>query len=201
VFSEDFIRSKGKTAEEYISSVADRYRERWTRKIEQVELTEEQQSFLTADYFPIKIVAISADWCPDCQNAIPILMKFAEISSYIDLVLVDRDSNKEALNKEGFLTNGGMRIPLVIYTNTEWQKLGMWAERSALTYQLVHEAKKQAVEVGTDDYGQFVRERFRTHSKALFLANRDELYNELRKSVLIYASAAKLENFNQTVMQ
>jgi len=191
----EFVEEHGLTSSQYIASISDKYREKWDKKLDQVSFNDEQLEFLHQDLLPIKAAIFSAEWCPDCQNAVPIVIKMAEETEGLDLVIIDRDEHVDEL--KDYQINGGLRVPFVLFTNNKYQELTRWVERSQLAYELIYKAKMRALDENTDDYGQFVRQSFHERSKDLFKANLESIFEQFRKAMYIRNSAAKLEEFGQ----
>ena len=180
----------GVSYEEYLKTVDDKYLARWERNLAKVSFNHEQVRFLNENFTHIHILVFACDFCPDCQTALPIINKMAEMSDFIDWKIVDRDADKE-LFKNFHVNNKGL-IPIVLFLNQDFYVVERWAERSTLGYQFVYESKKAAMGKSRDDYIAIKRDLFKANSPRLFQANIDEIFLSLRRAVYI-VNAGQIE--------
>ena len=76
-----------------------------------------------------KLLVIAEDWCGDASNTIPIIAKFANAVSGIELRVLLRDQHPEVMDR--YLTNGSRSIPIVIALDEFHQEIGHWGPRPA----------------------------------------------------------------------
>lgn len=191
MLTEEFVLSYAQDPETYLSEISEKYKGKWEKKINQVEFNQGQIDFLESNQLLINIVIFSAEWCPDCQASVPVPIKMAEHSDYINVKIIDKDKHGEEV-LEDYKTNGGKRVPLILFLNEDYQELSRWIERSTFGYKLVFEAKKEAVN-SDRSYKEFVREKFKSHSKKLVNENIEELFDILEKSVMLLGASAKID--------
>ena len=76
------------------------------------------------------LLVMSADWCGDASNTMPVLARFAEAASNVELRLVERDDHLDLMDEH--LTGGTARaIPIVIVLDGEYRERGWWGPRPA----------------------------------------------------------------------
>jgi hypothetical protein len=66
-------------------------------------------------------LVLTEGWCGDAAQTLPVINKFAEANSKIDLKVVLRDENDDLMNQ--FLTNGSRSIPKLIVIDGKRIKL------------------------------------------------------------------------------
>jgi hypothetical protein len=74
-----------------------------------------------------KLLVIAEDWCGDASNTVPIVAKFAESVPGLELRVILRDANPDAMDR--YLTSGSRSIPIVIALDEDFQELGHWGPR------------------------------------------------------------------------
>ncbi len=79
--------------------------------------------FRTRDVFTI--VCIAEDWCPDCVQNVPLIVKLAEALPSIDLRLFFRDGNEMLM--DNYVTNGKRVVPTVVFFDSKLNEIGKWA--------------------------------------------------------------------------
>ena len=87
-------------------------------------------------------LVLTESWCGDAAQSLPIMNKLAEITSNIDLRVVQRDENLDLMN--AFLTNWGQSIPKLIVIDTATNKLiGEWGPRPSTATEMVNSYKSE----------------------------------------------------------
>ena len=74
----DNIRERSQSAKQYISSLADKWKDVQLEEYRNYNLDADAASKLKDYVDKIVIVSIGASWCKDCRKAIPVLMKLEE---------------------------------------------------------------------------------------------------------------------------
>jgi hypothetical protein len=74
---------------------------------------------------PMTIVCISEDWCPDCAQNVPLLVKLAEILPGTSIRLFFRDRNAALVNR--YRTAGKRIVPTAVFFDADFNELGRWA--------------------------------------------------------------------------
>lgn len=74
------------------------------------------------------LLALSADWCGDAVNTLPVLARLAERTPKLDLRLLERDEHLDLM--DAHLTNGRARsIPVVMVLDEDFVERGWWGPR------------------------------------------------------------------------
>lgn len=74
------------------------------------------------------LLVLSADWCGDAVNTLPILARLAERAGNLDMRLLERDDNLDLMDLH--LTNGRARsIPVVMALDGDFVERAWWGPR------------------------------------------------------------------------
>lgn len=114
---------KGLTWEEYLAGCVKNV-ERMRSIYERVVVREDQVEFLRKKG-NMTFVCISEDWCPDCAQNVPFIVKLTEHLPEADIRLFFRDRNEALMNH--YLTNGKRVVPTLVFFDSELQELAKWA--------------------------------------------------------------------------
>ena len=77
-----------------------------------------------------KLLVLSADWCGDASNSVPVMARLAEQSENLELRLLERDDHLELMDEH--LTGGTARsIPAVILLDAQNREHAWWGPRPA----------------------------------------------------------------------
>lgn len=77
-----------------------------------------------------RLLILSADWCGDASNIVPVIQRLVEASPNLDLRLLDRDENLGLMDEH--LTGGAARaIPTIIILNETNIERAWWGPRPA----------------------------------------------------------------------
>lgn len=88
---------------------------------------------------PIRMLAITEDWCGDAVNTLPILAKFADVTGAVELRVLRRDAYPAVMDR--YLTAGTRSIPIVIALDTDFSELGSWGPRPSPLQEWVRDHK------------------------------------------------------------
>lgn len=81
------------------------------------------------------LLVLSADWCGDAVNSVPVIAKLAELASNADLRILERDANLDLM--DAHLTGTSRSIPAVIALGADYVERGWWGPRPAALHQWV----------------------------------------------------------------
>ena len=82
------------------------------------------------------LLVLSADWCGDAVNIVPVLARLAEQTPTLDLRLLERDEHPDLM--DAHLTDGRSRsIPVVMLLDEDFVERGWWGPRPAELQQWV----------------------------------------------------------------
>jgi thiol-disulfide isomerase/thioredoxin len=118
--------ASGRTFPEYFAHMA-KNRDMVQAVINEVSLSAEDERYLWTLPGPVYVVAVSEDWCPDCAQHLPVLMKIAEASPQIQVRIVGRDDNLDLLAHA--LKGDRKAIPTFFFFDADWNEIGHWVER------------------------------------------------------------------------
>lgn len=77
---------------------------------------------------PVRLLALSADWCGDAVNGLPWVARLAEATPMLELRMLERDEHPALMTAH--LTRGTSRsIPVVMAFDESWRELGWWGPR------------------------------------------------------------------------
>ncbi|HEY2806630.1 MAG TPA: thioredoxin family protein, partial [Gemmatimonadales bacterium] len=75
-----------------------------------------------------RLVVIAEDWCGDATNTVPVLARWAELTTNVELRVLRRDQHPDVMDH--YLTGGTARsIPVVIVLTESMEELGWWGPR------------------------------------------------------------------------
>lgn len=96
------------------------------------------------------MLTIAEDWCGDASNTVPVVVRFVEAASNLDLRILKRDDNTELMDQ--YLTNGSRSIPVVIVLDADARPVGHWAPRPAELQEWVIGEKRAGVRPSKEIY-------------------------------------------------
>ena len=73
------------------------------------------------------LLVLSADWCGDAVNTVPVIARLAEQSSNTELRILERDANLDLM--DAHLTGTSRSIPAVIALDGDYVERGWWGPR------------------------------------------------------------------------
>jgi hypothetical protein len=110
-------------------AAADANRDLWHGLYARTELPEWARERVVGLTRPVRLLALSADWCGDAVNILPWIARLTEASPHLELRVLDRDENLDLM--DAHLTNGARSIPVVIAYEADFTELGWWGPRPA----------------------------------------------------------------------
>lgn len=130
-----------KGARENVESMKARYSD--------LQITEQDLEYLRSLQNELLILAIGTDRCSDTAGNLPILAKMADISSKLQLRVLDSDANAEY--HQQFKVNGKRKTPVVLFLSPEYEELCRWVERPNAAYKVINEATSPSLENRTKE--------------------------------------------------
>ena len=127
---------------------------RWSNFYDTVKLTDEQVNLLGGFKREMRVLCMAGAWCGDCVQQCPILRKFEEASSTIQLRFIDRDFDQELNSKLRIC--GGARVPQVVFLNENDASVGWYGDRTLTRYRkmasmLLGDSCASGIPVGSED--------------------------------------------------
>ena len=74
-----------------------------------------------------RLVVLAEDWCGDASNVVPVIARFSELVSNVDVRVLRRDEHPDIMDR--YLTGTARSIPIVIVLNERMEELGHWGPR------------------------------------------------------------------------
>lgn len=138
-----FLKQKFEHAlgyDEYLAAGDPAHAAHWREFEANVSLTPEQERLINGFERDIRILAVSGIWCGDCVQQLPFLPKIAAANpDRIDVRFLDRDENLDLA--EPLSINGGLRVPVVLFLNEEFEFVSLDGDRSLSRYRALAERK------------------------------------------------------------
>lgn len=117
----------GMTFEQYLETVEEN-RDLWLSLDRRVRLLPGEVAAAERLERPVRLLALSEDWCGDAVNTLPIVAALAVASPMLEFRVLERDSNLDIM--DAHLTNGNSRsIPIVIAYDPGDREIGWWGPR------------------------------------------------------------------------
>ena len=114
------------TFPEYLGTVR-KNRDLWHALYDRVRLPEDVTAAARGVPGPLKLLALTEDWCGDAVNTLPVVARLAEEVGW-DMRLLGRDENDDLMRSH--LTDGRSRsIPVVIVYDADFEEVGWWGPR------------------------------------------------------------------------
>lgn len=168
---------EGYTWERYLQDEVREHRELWEgvyRGARVPEWAREEAARIGGEW---KLLVISEDWCGDASNTVPVIARFAEAVSPVEVRVVKRDENPELMDR--YLTNGSRSIPVAVVLDADFRPLGWWGPRPAELQAFVITEKR----AGTRPAAEIYRDARRWYA-------RDRGESTLRELLAVMRSAA-----------
>lgn len=143
MFTPEYLRSKFDQAlpyRDYLAASDEKHRDNWDRFHEQVHLTPGQTDLLAGFGRRIYALVSSGVWCGDCVQQCPMLDHIERANpEVIQVRFVDRDEHTDLA--ERIMLCGGLRVPIVILMNEDFDLVALCGDRTLARYRAM--AKKR----------------------------------------------------------
>ncbi len=103
----------------------------------------------------LNVVVVSEEWCPDCQDNLPVLAKLADTVPGMALRVFGRDASPDMV--QAYSVEGKFRIPTAVFYDSGWRELGRWIERPAKATQLLEKAATEVRKAVREQYRNELR--------------------------------------------
>ncbi len=108
---------------------------KFASRYEKVQLTDNLIRLLQELDQPLKILALSEPWCPDCVLHVPLLARMATVSNCVQLMVFSRDQQEDLA---AYLSQNGKKIiPVALFMDQDFHEIGRWYERPAVVQSLI----------------------------------------------------------------
>lgn len=137
----DFLRSKydaGLPYADYVASGTEAHREAWTKFHGSVRLTDAQRALLSGFSRRLSVLVSSGTWCGDCVQQVPMIDRIAGAThGTIEARYLDRDEHDDLA--ERIMLCGGLRVPVVLILNEDFDLLALEGDRTLTRYRAMAE--------------------------------------------------------------
>ncbi len=103
----------------------------------------------------ISVVVVSEEWCPDCQDNLPVLAKLVDSVPGMALRVFGRDRHPDLA--QAYTVDGKMRIPTAAFYDAGWREIGRWIERPAKATALLEKAAAEVRRAVREQYRHELR--------------------------------------------
>lgn len=136
MLSPEFLRAKfeaGLTYDAYVDSGKEADRAAWRAFQAGAHLTPDQRRLIESFRRQINILVVSGTWCGDCVKQIPFLKLIEDANPQrIRARYVDRDQHRDLA--ERVMLCGGLRVPVVLLLNEDFDLMSLEGDRSLTRY-------------------------------------------------------------------
>lgn len=117
----------------YLAAGDPKHAANWRDFEKHVALTPAQRTLIGGFERDIRILAVSGIWCGDCVQQLPFLPAIAAANpDRIQVRFIERDQHLDVA--EQVVINGGLRVPVVIFMNEDFEFVSLFGDRSLARY-------------------------------------------------------------------
>lgn len=130
-----FLRSKFEQASAYNPYVATgtpAQQQAWAAFRDRAGLTPAQRSLVAGFTRPIRALVVSGVWCGDCVQQVPFIDAIDRAATALTARYLDRDQHADL--SERLMLCGGLRVPVVLILNEDFDVLAVEGDRSLARY-------------------------------------------------------------------
>ena len=131
---------KGVNYEEYIENM-DVFKKEMQQRVNDVRITSAEFERFRNIQKARKLLVCTEAKCKDSLMNLPIIIKIAEASSFLELRILERTKNLQLW--EFFSTKGLNNIPICWIMDEDFQYIGHWIERPKKAYRKIDDWKKR----------------------------------------------------------
>lgn len=131
----DFLRAKSDQAHSYDAYVATgkpEHQNPWAAFRARADLTEPQRSLVAGFVRPLHALVVSGTWCGDCVQQVPFIDAIDRASDRLTARYLDRDEHADLA--ERLKICGGLRVPVVLILNEDFDVLSVEGDRTLSRY-------------------------------------------------------------------
>ncbi|CAH2215273.1 thioredoxin family protein [Tepidibacter aestuarii] len=141
---------KGISFQEFLESSEDVYKEKIEKIKNSINMDKKLMNKIKSVQKKIYILVFAEDWCPDCQINLPGVSFICDLNVNINLRIVSRERNEEALNKYSF--NGKPKIPTFIIMDEDFEELGVFIELPTILKEIINRGNEAEILVSKRKY-------------------------------------------------
>lgn len=131
-----FLRAKFDSAlgyDDYVGTGKPDHQTAWRGFHAEVALTEAQRTLIAGFTRELNVLVTSGTWCGDCVQQIPMLDHIARANPQLIRVrIVDRDEHADLAERVKLC--GGLRVPIAIFMNEDFDLVGLFGDRTLARY-------------------------------------------------------------------
>ncbi|HAX70228.1 MAG: hypothetical protein DPW18_00300 [Chloroflexi bacterium] len=124
---DDLRWDQGLTLPEFVAQMSVD-QEAMTRRLETVQLSEEEHAAAAALQRPIRVLVMTEDWCVDCLMNLPILARLTEAAPDMEVRVFLRSRWPDL--QAWFAASDITSIPVFAFLDKPFRLIGTWVERS-----------------------------------------------------------------------
>ncbi|MEN0019527.1 MAG: thioredoxin family protein [Planctomycetota bacterium] len=123
----------GHNYDDYVATGTEAHQDGWNNFHSKVSLTDAHKAVLGGFVRTMPVLVSSGTWCGDCVQQVPMLDHIARATNgKMHLKLVDRDEHSDLAAQ--IKVCGGMRVPVVIYMNEDFEPVAIEGDRTLSRY-------------------------------------------------------------------
>lgn len=112
------------------------HRRRWNELYDRVRLTPAQIELLAGFRRQMKVLVLAGAWCGDCVHQCPILERFSQNSSVLEIRYFDRDAHGDLA--AALRMCGGSRVPIAVFLSEDGQEVSRFGDRTLAQYRQLY---------------------------------------------------------------
>lgn len=132
----EFLRSKfeaGLSYNEYVASGSANHQQAWNTFRAGLSLTDDQRGLLGGFERKLHVIVSSGTWCGDCVQQVPMIDLIASAApERVEARYLDRDEHADLAEK--IMLCGGLRVPVVLILNEDFDLLALEGDRTLARY-------------------------------------------------------------------
>ena len=127
---------KGHNYTDYVATGNENQQRAWADFRGRIQTTPEHETLLAGFTRRMHMLVSSGVWCGDCVQQVPMLDAIARLRpDLIKLRIVDRDEHVDLA--ERLVINDGMRVPVVVFMNEEFDFVSAMGDRTLSRYRAI----------------------------------------------------------------
>ena len=136
-----FLRAKyeaGLPYDDYVATGSSGHQRAWAEFRGHVQTTSSHAELFAGFTRRMHVLVVSGTWCGDCVQQVPMLDAIAALRpDLIGLRVLDRDAHMDLA--ERLVINDGLRVPVVLFLNEEFDFVSMYGDRTLTRYRAIAE--------------------------------------------------------------
>lgn len=122
----------------YVASGSPGHQKAWADFRSHVHTTPAHATLFKGFTRTMHVLCVSGTWCGDCVQQVPMLDAIAGLRpDLVHLRLLDRDAHMDLARR--LVINDGMRVPVVLFLNEEFDFISMYGDRTLTRYRAIAE--------------------------------------------------------------